>query len=212
MPNDNVASPHTLHHLPLTSLRPHPNNANRMSPAMLAKLKTHIERTGNYEPLIVRPHPDEPDAYQLINGHHRAKILQSLNHHTAACLIWNLTDTQTNLLLATINRIEGEDIPARRLALLESLAQTESAESLAALLPEDAATLEQLFTRAPTPTFTPPPDLSNMPEAFTIFLPAAQKVALTQTLRAIDPNPAAAVLKLAGLSVTPPAKADSLTP
>jgi len=43
--------------IPLNRLEAHPENANRMAPALLAKLKAHIQRTGRYEPLVVRPIP-----------------------------------------------------------------------------------------------------------------------------------------------------------
>jgi len=40
--------------IPLDKLSPHPDNPNRMSKATFAKLVRNIERTGRYEPLVVR--------------------------------------------------------------------------------------------------------------------------------------------------------------
>ncbi|MBE3071108.1 MAG: ParB N-terminal domain-containing protein, partial [Planctomycetes bacterium] len=45
----------TLQWIPLDDLLPHPENSNRMPPRLLEKLKGHIQRTGRYEPLVVRP-------------------------------------------------------------------------------------------------------------------------------------------------------------
>lgn len=45
----------TLQWIPLDHLEPHPENSNRMPPRLLEKLKAHIQRTGLYEPLVVRP-------------------------------------------------------------------------------------------------------------------------------------------------------------
>ena len=45
----------TLQWIPLDRLVPHPENSNRMPPRLLEKLKGHIQRTGLYEPLVVRP-------------------------------------------------------------------------------------------------------------------------------------------------------------
>ena len=45
----------TLQWIPLEALVPHPENSNRMPPRLLAKLKANIQRTGLYEPLVVRP-------------------------------------------------------------------------------------------------------------------------------------------------------------
>ena len=39
----------------LGALEAHPENSNRMPPRLLVKLKAHIQRTGLYEPLVVRP-------------------------------------------------------------------------------------------------------------------------------------------------------------
>src|SRR5688572_1634847 len=40
--------------IPLDQLESHPDNANRMPPALLAKLRAHIKKSGEYPPLIVR--------------------------------------------------------------------------------------------------------------------------------------------------------------
>ena len=45
----------TLQWIPLGVLEPHPENSNRMPAHLMEKLKAHIERTGLYEPLVVRP-------------------------------------------------------------------------------------------------------------------------------------------------------------
>ena len=88
-------STHVITMIPLSKLHPHPANANTMSPALLRKLQTHIAASGRYEPLLVRPHPQIAGEFQLINGHHRKRILERLGHAEAACLIWNLDDAQT---------------------------------------------------------------------------------------------------------------------
>ena len=45
-----------IREIELGLLRPHPEQCNYMKPEMLRKLRRHIEETGNYEPLTVRPH------------------------------------------------------------------------------------------------------------------------------------------------------------
>ena len=109
-----------------------------MSGEVMGKLRRHIERTGRYEPLVVRPHPAIGGAFELINGHHRKEVLESLGYAEAQCLVWDLSDAETLMLLATINRLGGEDAPGKRLGLLESLseAMAASAAELAKFLPE----------------------------------------------------------------------------
>ena len=130
--------------IPLSDLDPHPLNANVMSDDIREKLKAHIKRTGRYPYLIVRPHPDRPNKYQVLDGHHRIAVLQELGHTNARCDIWEVDDREANLLLATLNRLEGQDIPIRRAQLIHELRGEMSLSDLAGLLPESDAQLEEL--------------------------------------------------------------------
>ncbi len=125
----------------LSRLHPHPQNANRMDDAFLDKLAANIEREGNYPPLIVRPHPQLPGHYQLLDGHQRAATLPRLGFADALCYVWDCDDATALLLLATLNRLAGQDDPRLRAELLRELAAVVSPEQLVALLPEDASAL-----------------------------------------------------------------------
>ena len=123
---------------------PHPENSNRMDRKTLSKLRRHIEGTGRYEFLIVRPHPAEEGMFQLINGHHRLQVLKALGHTKARCVIWEVDDDQTRLYLATLNRLSGEDIPERRALLVGSLLESFELDDLAGLLPESQDQIAEL--------------------------------------------------------------------
>lgn len=183
----------------LAKLRAHPKNANVTPPEVMEKLRRHIGRTGRYEPLVVRPHPREAGAYELINGHHRKEILESLGHTDAACVVWELSDAETLLLLATVNRLGGEDAPGKRLELLEALAAetATSARELAKLLPEEEATLSRLLEEAAVAAPAVPPVLGEMPEAFTVFMKSAEKARLVRALQATHADCATALLQWA---------------
>ncbi len=122
----------------------HPENSNYMNAETALKLRRHIERTGRYEPLIVRPHPSKEGKFQVINGHNRLRALRALNYQTANCVVWNLDDDQARLYLATLNRLSGKEIPERRAALLDNLLQAFDQDELTALLPDDRKQLEEL--------------------------------------------------------------------
>lgn len=124
----------------------HPDNPNRMSKANFNKLVRNIERAGRYEPLIVRPDPKDKDRFQIINGHHRAKALAKLGREKADCIIWDVDDEQTQILLATLNRLSGSDVPVRKIALLKKLAARFETKQLSRLLPYPAKQLERLAT------------------------------------------------------------------
>ena len=130
--------------VPLSNLQPHPLNANVMAPELQAKLKAHIKRTGHYPHLIVRPHPEDPETYQVLDGHHRLVVLRELGHTEARCDVWNVDDREANLLLATLNRLEGQDLPVRRAQLIHELMGEMSLGDLAGLLPETDRQIEDL--------------------------------------------------------------------
>src|SRR2546422_6943900 len=130
--------------VPLDDLLPHPLNSNVMSPDLQAKLRAHIRRTGRYPFLVVRPHPEEPGRYQVLDGHHRVEILRELGHTDARCDVWSVDDREAKLLLATLNRLQGQDVPIRRAELLHELLGEMSLDDLAGLLPETDKQLEEL--------------------------------------------------------------------
>jgi ParB family chromosome partitioning protein len=130
--------------IPVELLLEHPENSNLMNAETAQKLRRHIEQTGKYEPLTVRPHPSEEGKFQVINGHNRLKVLRTLKFEKANCVVWNLDEQQARLYLATLNRLSGKDIPERRAALLDNLFQSFDVDDLTLLLPDDKKQIEQL--------------------------------------------------------------------
>ena len=130
--------------IPLEDLVPHPLNANVMPDDLREKLKAHIKRTGRYPFLVVRPHPEEPGKFQVLDGHHRIKVLKDLGHTEARCDIWQVNDREAKLLLATLNRLEGQDLPIRRAQLIHELLGEHNVDDLAGLLPETDRQIEEL--------------------------------------------------------------------
>ena len=130
--------------VPLDDLRPHPLNSNVMPPDLREKLKAHVKRTGRYPFLVVRPHPEEPGRYQVLDGHHRVEVLRELGHREARCDVWEVNDREAKLLLATLNRLQGQDVPIRRAELLHELLGEMSIDDLAGLLPETDKQIEEL--------------------------------------------------------------------
>ena len=130
--------------VPLDDLRPHPLNSNVMPEDLREKLKAHVKRTGRYPFLVVRPHPEEPGKFQVLDGHHRVEVLRELGHTDARCDVWDVNDREAKLLLATLNRLQGQDVPIRRAELLHELLGEMSLDDLAGLLPETDKQLEEL--------------------------------------------------------------------
>jgi hypothetical protein len=128
----------------LEKLIAHPDNPNRMSHATFSKLVRNIERTGRYEPIVVRPHPERGDYFQIINGHHRYLALTKLGYKSADCIVWDIDDEQTDILLATLNRLGGTDELGKKLELLKRLNKRMESGELSKLLPQTAKQIERL--------------------------------------------------------------------
>jgi ParB family transcriptional regulator, chromosome partitioning protein len=129
----------------ISRLVAHPANPNVMSDAMFRKLVRNIERTGLYEPIVVRPHPKKEGCFEIINGHTRVKALDRLGRKEADCVIWDVDDAQTEVLLATLNRLCGSDEPAKKIALLKELTKRMGTVELAKILPQTAKQIDRLI-------------------------------------------------------------------
>jgi ParB-like chromosome segregation protein Spo0J len=130
--------------IPLKKLIAHPDNPNRMSKVNFSKLVSNIKRSGRYEPLIVRPNPDKAGFFQIINGCHRCQALAKLGYKIADCIVWDIDDEQTDILLATLNRLSGKDELGKKLKLLNRLTKRTEVAGLSKLLPQTARQLERL--------------------------------------------------------------------
>jgi len=170
----------------LDRLIDHPDNPNRQSKATFAKLVRHIERTGRYEPLVVRPHPGKEGYYQIINGHHRRRALARLGYERADCIVWDIDDTETSLLLATLNRLCGSDDLSGRLKLLRRLSQGYSIAELAKLVPESGTELSRL-TKLKLPDVPAEPK-DCFAKAVVFFLDQRQEKLLEQALAVAGGN------------------------
>ncbi len=164
-----------LRDIPLADLHPHPTNANVMDDAVRATLRRNLDRERICPPLIVRPLPDLPDGYQVLDGHQRLAVLRELGWPTAPCFCWPCDDASALILLATLNRLHGEDVPAQRASLLQELTDHFPLEELATLLPEDADAITQTLTLI---------DLD--PEALLAELVTAAAVAQRQAPRVVS--------------------------
>jgi ParB-like chromosome segregation protein Spo0J len=180
----------TLQWIPLEALEPHPENSNRMPERLLEKLKGHIQRSGRYEPLVVRPLQNVEGRYQILNGHHRTEVLRQLGHSHARCDVWEVDDAEARLLLATLNRLEGRDDPAARGRLVAHLAETCPPADLAKLLPEPADAVERLLALArPPAAVLDPDDVEPIPRPMTFFLTEEQHALVTDALGEIARAP-----------------------
>ena len=154
--------------VPIGKLVAHPDNPNRMSGKVFDKLIRNIERTGRYEPIVVRSCPTTNchscesrnpetngkagcDCFQIINGHHRVKALKQLGFENVDVVIWDVDDKEADILLATLNRLGGSDVLEKKLALLKRLNKQIESRKLSKLLPQTVTQINRLVNlRRPT--------------------------------------------------------------
>lgn len=123
----------------------HPENSNRMPAKFMTKLEENIRKNGNYETITVRPHPQLEGKYQILNGHHRVEILKKVGIEEVKCDVWEVSDSEARLLIATLNRLEGQDVPELRMSLLKNLMDDYGVSELESLIPESTKQLEDMM-------------------------------------------------------------------
>jgi hypothetical protein len=171
-------------------------------------LRGWIDRTGRYEPLVVRPCGEwEARCYEVIHGHGRLRVLRELGHTRVACVVWEVSEVEAMLYGATMNKVRGREVTRRRVALLREIAEQvggneevrkqgnegvwkwmgerliETAGVLRRVLGEDAERGEVVATA------------EEMREAFTVFLSPVEKRRVVEILRGVDRDVATALLR-----------------
>lgn len=194
MPDEIPAAPLTI---PIDQLDAHPSNSNVMPEALLDKLGEEIRRTGLYPPVIVRR---VNERYQILDGHHRVAVLRRLGHAEVQAVVWQADDEQALLLLATLNRLRGDDDPRKRAALVAELGRSMDVADLARRLPEDSARVRKLLAlHAAPPPLQTPTSLDEMPVSLHFFLLPKQRRAVEKRLREHGGPREAALLDLLGV-------------
>jgi ParB-like chromosome segregation protein Spo0J len=147
--------------VPIGKLIAHPGSSNRMSKRNFTRLLRNIERTGRYEPLVVRPCPARnchscrsrnPEAagqekhhcFEIINGHNRCRALKQLGYEAVDAIVWDVDDAEADILLCSLNRLKGSDVLDKKLSLLERINDVMPAREMARLLPFTRSQIEKL--------------------------------------------------------------------
>jgi ParB family transcriptional regulator, chromosome partitioning protein len=96
--------------VPIERLHPNPDQPRlHFDEAALEELAGSIREKGVIQPLIVRPHPETPDAYQIVAGERRWRAAQRAQLHALPVLVRELSDTEV-LELAIIENIQRADL------------------------------------------------------------------------------------------------------
>ena len=168
----------------LDKLTGHGANSNVMSCEVKKKLRGHIERHGFYEPLVVRAHRKQTGFYELLNGHHRREVLAELGYECANCVVWDVSDDEALMLLATLNRLGGSDDPYRRGRLLEDLSGRYASKEMLRGLPERREQMAKLLELDRAVRVVEPADIAaaGRLQAMSFFVTVEQKAVIEKAL------------------------------
>ena len=175
--------------VPVEMLIENPNSPNRMSKSSFAKLVHNIERTGLYEPIIVRKmdtqYASRNTQYEIINGHYRLKALKQLGYKTVDICIWDVDDQQNDILLSTVNRLSGTDILEKKLALLNRLSSQLDAKKLSELLPLTSSQIER-YHNLKLPQKPAKHNRDNFAEPLIFFVNKEQKTIIENAIHKVQ--------------------------
>jgi ParB family transcriptional regulator, chromosome partitioning protein len=104
--------PRTLKRVPIDRINPNPDQPRRrFAQTALDELAASIREKGVIQPLIVRPDPNRPDAYQIVAGERRWRAAQQVQLHELPVVIRDLDDIEV-LEIAIIENVQRADLNA----------------------------------------------------------------------------------------------------
>lgn len=167
--------------IPIDKLTAHPGNPNRMSKRNFARLVRNIERTGRYEPLVVRLYGDD---FQIINGHNRHQALKQLGYEAVDAIVWDVDDDEADILLCSLNRLKGSDVLDKKLSLLDRINCGMSAREMAKLLPYTRSQIEKLKS-IKVPSAPAKVDVKSFVVPVVFFLNAEQQRLVSEAMASV---------------------------
>jgi ParB family chromosome partitioning protein len=98
--------------VPVERVHPNPDQPRRsFTPDQLQELADSVRERGIIQPLIVRPHPNKPEHFQIVAGERRWRAAQMAQLHDVPVLVRNYDDP-TVLEIAIIENIQRADLNA----------------------------------------------------------------------------------------------------
>ncbi|HQT45909.1 MAG: chromosome partitioning protein ParB [Acidocella sp. 20-63-7] len=112
-----AATPSTVNapgvqNLPVDLLEPSPYQPRQeMDDTALQELADSISQRGILQPLLVRPHPENPGTYQIIAGERRWRAAQRVSLHEVPVLVRALSDADA-MAAGLVENLQREDLNA----------------------------------------------------------------------------------------------------
>jgi ParB family chromosome partitioning protein len=111
-----------------------------MDQQMTDRLRESIRRYGLVQNLVVRPIGE--DAYEVLSGNQRLKIIKDMGFTHASCVVIELDDSKARLLAQALNRVRGEDDLGLRAEVVNEILKNIPQSEVLAILPETTLSLK----------------------------------------------------------------------
>jgi ParB family chromosome partitioning protein len=96
--------------VPIEFLRPNPRNPRKLFPETeLRELALSIRQRGLIQPIIVRPLPNVPDAFEIVAGERRWRAAQQAELHEVPVVVVDVDD-RTSAEYAVIENVQRTDL------------------------------------------------------------------------------------------------------
>ncbi len=113
---DGVTDLANARQIPVALLSPNPfQPRTTFKPDGLDEMAASIHEHGVLQPLLARPHPDDPDTYQIGAGERRWRAAQRAGLDTVPCIVRDLDDRQMREI-GLIENVQREDLTPADLA------------------------------------------------------------------------------------------------
>lgn len=102
--------------IPVARIDPNPWNPNEMAGRVFDAVGESLQEFGQVLPLVVRPHPEAPERYQIIDGEHRWRQATAQGITVVECKVLHVDDPTAKRLTLALS--EGGESNKLKLGLL----------------------------------------------------------------------------------------------
>ena len=165
-------------------------NPNDMEAEFFEALTEQVKSEGMNQPLLVRPNPEAPGRFLVVDGEHRYRGALIAGKHRIAVVVVPFDENKAKIRTLSMNNLRGQNIPIKLARLLVDLHKEYSAKDIRAMTgigEEDQLTVLSLLQ---VPDFNPsdgikisandvdrpiPVNLLLMPDEHTAYTTAMKK-------------------------------------
>lgn len=100
------------------------HNPNKQKDIVFNKLVENMQEIGFVEPVMVRPHPEKEDEYEIVSGHHRVEAAKIIGFEEVPCIVQHdFDEDMAKFQLVRMNVLRGELDPMRFTKLFNEMAE-----------------------------------------------------------------------------------------